>query len=91
MASTPIYIENDSRSNEIRKQTIDLIPKSHKTYKQAVVWRQNQAIVKSGQSRALEWIVLLLNLGCSCDGVLNQGNHQNRPNILISRTELLKK
>ena len=32
MASTPIYIDNDSKSNEIRKQTIDLIPKSHKTY-----------------------------------------------------------
>ena len=32
MTGLPIYIENDEKSNEIRKQIVDLIPKSHKTY-----------------------------------------------------------
>ena len=68
MASTPIYIENDSRSNEIRKQTIDLIPKSHKTYTptQLVVNRAEGARLWNPEGR--EFIdfssgVLVANLG----------------------------
>ena len=49
MAGTPIYIENDDRSNEIRKQIVDLIPKSHKTYTstQLVVDRAEGVLIGS--------------------------------------------
>ena len=68
MAGTPIYIENDDRSNEIRKQIVDLIPKSHKTYTSTQLVVDRAEGVRLWNPEGREFIdfssgVLVANLG----------------------------